>query len=155
MLLTTDVKCNLESVMDYNLKVIYSIDWTKSTCYIESPTLHIWEATSLKKSLPAEKWEVDVWCVVLTFYMIYGKVCAACGWNSWSSVGMERGMWWDNAAPLLLAQSHSLGEKSKGYWQRRWHVLWVKIKHNKRTHSMHPDMFVGVLQTQQVWRVRS
>jgi len=25
-------------------------------------------------------------CAALTFYMIDGKVCAACGWNSWSSV---------------------------------------------------------------------
>lgn len=104
----------------------------------------------LKKNLCQQKNEWCMFSVLLTFYMIDGKVCAACGWNSWSSVG-----WRDNAAPLLLAQSHSLGEKSKGYWQRRWHVLWVKIKHNDRTHSMHPDMFVGVLQTQQVWRVRS
>lgn len=76
------------------------------------------------------------------------KVCAACGWNSWSSVGMERGMWWDNAAPLLFTQSHSHWEKSKGYWQRRWHVLWVKIKYNTITHSMHPDMFVKVSRSQ-------
>lgn len=38
----------------------------------------------------------DLYCALLTFYMIDGRVCAgditACGWNSWSSVRMERGM---------------------------------------------------------------